>query len=63
MLALLRRVVRLLDRRPRPEVLEDAETYRRAFKKAQEAMPNDPRMQRVIAEFERAEEAMRSKRG
>jgi hypothetical protein len=63
MLALVRRIVRVFDRRPRPEVLEDVEKYRRALDKASAVVPDDPTMRRVLAEFRRAEERLRARHG
>jgi hypothetical protein len=59
----LRRLMRLLDRRPSQRVLEDAERYRQVLGKASEAVPDDPRMIRVLREFERAEERLKARDG
>jgi hypothetical protein len=63
MFALMRRMVRVFDRRPRPEVLQGVESYRRALDKASAAVPDDPTMRRVLAEFRRAEERLRARHG
>jgi hypothetical protein len=55
--------VRVFDRRPRPEVLQGVESYRRALDKASAAVPDDPTMRRVLAEFRRAEERLRARHG
>jgi hypothetical protein len=62
-MTLLQRLMRVLDRQPSPRVLEDAERYRRALGKATEAVPDDPRMQRVLREFQRAEDRLKSGHG
>jgi hypothetical protein len=62
MSTLWQRLMHWFKRRPSSRLLEDAQRYRRSLTKASEALPKDPAMQRVIDEYERAEEAMRSAR-
>lgn len=52
-------LMRLFERSPRPQVLEDAAHYRRVLDKADAAVPDDPRMKRVLREFAIAEERLR----
>lgn len=52
-------LMHLLIRKPSRQVLEDAQRYRRSLHMAGEAIPDDPRLRRVIREFDRAEERLR----
>jgi hypothetical protein len=63
MSTLFQRLMRVIERRPNPRLLEDAERYRQALGKATEAVPDDPRMQRVLREFQRAEDRLKSGHG